>query len=245
MAPETIAAEVKLGHEHLVDLYAIGVIAFQLLTGKVPFIGSVNDVLLSQVIDTPPDLATLRPDAPAPLRSLVARLLSKGPEERPHTAEAVLVELKAIAEHRLLLQATREVFVLIVDDDRVSSRVLDAIVRKAIPNVEVAAVGTGDEALAQVTKRMPNILLLDIQLPGMSGVEVAMYLRGMQSINTCTIVAISGTAEEEDRLLLRDLGIVHFLRKSAQLHVELPALLLSLESNIADRKSSIPIPMSG
>lgn len=91
MAPETIAAEVKLGQEHLVDLYAVGVIAFQLLTGAVPFLGSVNDVLLSQVIDNPPDLASLRSDAPAPLRTLVSRLLSKSPEERPHSAEAVVV----------------------------------------------------------------------------------------------------------------------------------------------------------
>ena len=78
------------------DLWALGVIAFELLSGRRPFSGTHPATLLHAILyDTPPDLKTLRPDLPEPLRALVARALAKDKAARQQSAEEVLAELQA------------------------------------------------------------------------------------------------------------------------------------------------------
>ncbi|MFT4215974.1 MAG: serine/threonine-protein kinase [Micropruina sp.] len=69
------------------DLYALGCLIMTMLTGRPPFEGDQAVVVASNQINTPPPrLLSRRPDAPAALDALVARLLSKNPLERPDTA---------------------------------------------------------------------------------------------------------------------------------------------------------------
>jgi serine/threonine-protein kinase len=65
------------------DLYAVGVILFELVTGRVPFTGSYPmEILLKHIQEKPPSLATLVPGIPAAIDDVVRRALSKRPEER-------------------------------------------------------------------------------------------------------------------------------------------------------------------
>ncbi|WP_177233753.1 serine/threonine-protein kinase [Stigmatella erecta] len=82
------------------DLYAVGVIAFQLLTGKVPFGGEQLKVLFAQVEEAPPALSTLAPGVPLELERLVSRLLAKVPSQRFQSAEAVRQEFKAVLSRK-------------------------------------------------------------------------------------------------------------------------------------------------
>ncbi len=79
------------------DLYSLGVLMFEMLTGQLPFsAGNSVAVLMKHVNDVPPMLRTINPKLP-PMRgleSLIGRLLAKTPEERPATALAVLRELR-------------------------------------------------------------------------------------------------------------------------------------------------------
>src|SRR3569623_1376091 len=81
------------------DVYALGVLAFQLLTGKLPFTGSVADVLLAQVYERPARISAARgkpvDDA---LESFVARALAKHPDERHRSAAAFRHELNTVLE---------------------------------------------------------------------------------------------------------------------------------------------------
>ncbi|WP_225412637.1 protein kinase domain-containing protein [Stigmatella hybrida] len=82
------------------DLYAVGVIAFQLLTGKVPFGGEQLKVLFAQVEEAPPALSMLAPGMPLELERLVSRLLAKAPSQRFQAAEAVRQEFKAVLSRK-------------------------------------------------------------------------------------------------------------------------------------------------
>ena len=85
MAPEQARAQL-VGTP--ADLYALGLIAFEMLAGRPAFDGeTAGEVLMAQLQATPPRLADLRPDAPAGLDELVERLLLKDPSERPNATD--------------------------------------------------------------------------------------------------------------------------------------------------------------
>lgn len=80
------------------DLFSLGVLLYEMLTGSSPFQGSNSLATLTKVIsERPPCLDTLRPGLPPRLVALVYRLLSKEPEARPRSAAEAARELHAIA----------------------------------------------------------------------------------------------------------------------------------------------------
>jgi len=79
------------------DLYALGVLLFECLTGRRPFTGGPLDQLLRRICDEPPPpIRTLNPEAPAGLAELVAELMAKRPEDRPGSASLVLRRLRGL-----------------------------------------------------------------------------------------------------------------------------------------------------
>ena len=89
MAPEQAVGDVTT--DHRADLYALGVVAYEALAGERPFAGlSSQAVFAAHPTETPPPLATRRPDVPPALASLVARLLARRPEDRVQSAAEVL-----------------------------------------------------------------------------------------------------------------------------------------------------------
>jgi predicted Ser/Thr protein kinase len=65
------------------DQYSLGVMAYQMLSGRLPFVGeSTVDIIKQQCFDQPPPLAALRPNLPRGLGAIVGRALAKSPEDR-------------------------------------------------------------------------------------------------------------------------------------------------------------------
>lgn len=98
--PECMAPEVLAGQraDHRSDLYSLGVLLFQLLTGRLPFEAAALGALMRQVAnDPPPPLQSLRADLPPTLPALVAGLLAKDRASRPPDGAAVARELRALA----------------------------------------------------------------------------------------------------------------------------------------------------
>ncbi|HEX3529334.1 MAG TPA: protein kinase [Thermoanaerobaculia bacterium] len=80
------------------DLFSLGVLLYEMLTGRSPFQGSdVLDTLQKVCSHQPPPVSTLRPELPAGLSDLVGSLLAKRREERPRNAGEVARELGALA----------------------------------------------------------------------------------------------------------------------------------------------------
>jgi serine/threonine protein kinase len=85
MAPEQARGGPTDGH---CDVYGLGVVAYQALTGRPPFMGSTSVEILVQHLNRPvPALAPRCPDAPYGLVDLVERMLAKSFEERPNAAD--------------------------------------------------------------------------------------------------------------------------------------------------------------
>ncbi|MFE3169022.1 protein kinase [Streptomyces sp. NPDC059224] len=76
------------------DLYALGVLLHELLSGEVPFAGSTSlGVLHRHLYEQPVPVRRLRPEVPEPLEALVLRLLAKDPQHRPASAQEVYENL--------------------------------------------------------------------------------------------------------------------------------------------------------
>jgi eukaryotic-like serine/threonine-protein kinase len=90
MAPETISRTVRPGEAYLVDIYALGVMAYELLTGAPPFPdGNVNRVFWWHLTQEPPKPRERRPEVPPRLSDLVHEMLAKDPRTRPQSMEEV------------------------------------------------------------------------------------------------------------------------------------------------------------
>ncbi|MEU6485030.1 serine/threonine-protein kinase [Streptomyces sp. NPDC046887] len=83
------------------DLYALGALLHELLSGNVPFTGSTAlGVLHRHLYEPPLPLRQLRPEVPEPLEALVLRLLAKDPQDRPDGAQAVYEALAPLLPPR-------------------------------------------------------------------------------------------------------------------------------------------------
>ena len=99
MAPERIANAANA--DHRADIYAVGVLAWELLAGAPPFTGrGPGDVLSAHVEQAPAPISARRPDTPSALAGLVMRCLEKRPEDRWQSAEEIVRHLDALSVAR-------------------------------------------------------------------------------------------------------------------------------------------------
>lgn len=88
MAPEQAAGDPAT--DHRADIYALGVVAYEILSGAPLFIGSAHQVITAHMITQPEPLVTRRQGIPPSLSDLTMRLLAKNPEDRPQSAASVV-----------------------------------------------------------------------------------------------------------------------------------------------------------
>jgi hypothetical protein len=95
MAPEQARGDRQI--DARADVFALGCVLFECLTGRAVFVGSHPMAVLAKILfEQPPRLRDLRPDLPRELDALVARMLATEPEGRPARGAAVLAEIAAL-----------------------------------------------------------------------------------------------------------------------------------------------------
>jgi eukaryotic-like serine/threonine-protein kinase len=95
MAPEQATADPNL--DHRVDIYAVGVVAYELLTGRTPFAGlTPQQVLAAHVTETPAPMTRYRPSLSPALQAVVMKCLAKHPADRWQSAHELLGQLEPL-----------------------------------------------------------------------------------------------------------------------------------------------------
>ena len=103
--------------------------------------------------------------------------------------------------------------VLVVEDDADGPVTTAHLLRLEGHQVRIAA--TGPAALAEATAHPPDVVLLDVGLPGMDGWDLARRLRERARQAQPVIIAVSGYPREADRLHSREAGVDFHLAKPA------------------------------
>ena len=231
MAPEALLNTSEPGNGHLVDIFGLGVVAYELLTGFRPYAGmTIREVIESHEKGGLRPLGELRPDCPSTLTQAVHEMLNPDPRLRVQSAEAAAWQLRVTQERRPASEPSAQphddsLSVLIVDDDVDLAKILTFYVRQIVPGANIRVAHDGEAALREVQDDEPDVMLLDLHMPRMNGVEVCMQLRGEGLAESCSIVSVSAGAQEHDVQLLHQLGIHHFLEKGSNLRGRLRTVL--------------------
>lgn len=134
MSPEQIRQDGIL--DRRADLFALGVVLFELLAGERPFQGITDPDLMTAILhNPPPDLGRLSPEIPEPLVRIVARALEKDRNRRYATAALMHADLEAVLEAR---------------GADVSPRALAGFLRQLLPPTPLAELVPHPRALATV-----------------------------------------------------------------------------------------------
>lgn len=118
--------------------------------------------------------------------------------------------------------AGRSLYLIVADDERDTVQTLGGILSDE--GHEVVGAYKGPSVIAQVRLRKPDAVILDIDMPGMSGYSVAREVRSLFEISPPLLIAISGKwVGQTDRMLADLAGFSHFLQKPCE-----PRVLLHL-----------------
>lgn len=100
--------------------------------------------------------------------------------------------------------------ILIVDDERLNIKVLNALLRA---DYEIMVATSGEEALKLAGSGKPDLILLDVLMPGMDGYEVCRRLKTDPLTEPIPVIFITARSEAEDETMGFDLGAVDYITK--------------------------------
>jgi CheY-like chemotaxis protein len=111
----------------------------------------------------------------------------------------------------LLTGTSRPTRILVADDDPVILRLLQ--VNFNLEGYEVHTATRGEEALEKAKEHLPDIILLDVMMPGVDGWEVCRRLKEDQATAAIPVIFLSARAQDQDRRRGYELGVVAYVTK--------------------------------
>ena len=119
--------------------------------------------------------------------------------------------------------------ILIVDDDRQVSLALSIRLKAADYDVDVA--GDGESGLQKLAARAPDVVLLDMRMPGIDGLEVMRQMKRDPRLTDLPVIFVSANAQETAKRAALNAGGTLFLEKPFESRALLEAIQRVLEQN--------------
>ena len=118
--------------------------------------------------------------------------------------------------------------ILIVEDNEKNMKLVrDVLQVKGYATLEA---GTAEDGLAMAAQRRPDLILMDIQLPGMSGIDALRLLRADQATASIPVIAVTASVMQQDRKHITEAGFDAYLGKPLDLKEFLATVQRMLES---------------
>ena len=121
--------------------------------------------------------------------------------------------------------------ILIVEDNEKNLKLVRDVLQ--VKGYETLEAGTGEEGLKIARARMPALILMDIQLPGMSGIEALKALRAAPATAGIPVIAITASVMQQDRQQIMSAGFNGFIEKPINLRVFLDTVQKAMQAGTA------------
>lgn len=212
MAPELIESGViDPAQAAKIDTYSLGVTAYWLLAGRLPWDvshGQGMATLMQQLLEPPARPSQVRPELGSAFDEPLRLALHREPTARPTVAE--LRELLLDAARR---SARSRRFIVVLDDDVDMLELVETVAATAAEDAEIVGVRDPHAALSIIESRAPDLLVTDLQMPRVNGVELVAMLRGNPMTADVPVIVISGAGGADEWRLLHALGAECLLHK--------------------------------
>ena len=121
--------------------------------------------------------------------------------------------------------------ILIVEDNEKNMKLVRDVLQ--VKGYETLEAGTGEDGLKMARARKPDLILMDIQLPGMSGIEALKALRAAPATAAIPVVAITASVMQQDRQQIMNAGFDGFIEKPINLRVFLDTVQKAMKAGTA------------
>ncbi|MBL8714917.1 MAG: protein kinase [Myxococcales bacterium] len=206
------------------DVYSLGCTAFELMTGREPFsYETLSETLEAHRSEPPPLVSSLRPEL-APFDAVIARAMAKAADDRFQDGAdfARALDLAASRWRRGETAAldvdevTNPLRVMVIDDDADFRRLAARAVQLAFyrRDIRVKTVSSGLDALSAAAERMPDLILLDYEMPGLDGIDTLSRLRALARGIDARVLVTSARVQSTERWRFSVLGVNDFYSKS-------------------------------
>lgn len=209
MAPEFARTDLSPELLHRSDVFALGVLGYEMLTGEPPWeIDSAADMVRVHAGEPPLPPSQRRPDLTEAFDKPLLEALRFDPKRRTPNAESLRKSLLSARE--TLTASHTNLRILVADDDADFRTLAEEALAYGFPGAQIEGVPDGQQALNACDREPAGLAVIDLDMPGMNGVELTAALRAHSDM---PIVVVTASGGAPDWRLLQSLGATGFLVK--------------------------------
>lgn len=223
------------------DTYALGCVAFEMLTGRAPYVErDVVRLLHAHQLMAVPRASSVRPGLEV-FDEIFQRVLAKDPNDRYPSCGAFAKDLERVAAPKMSSATPPPISIkravdggapamriLTVDDDPMFGKFAAKAAELAMrgKRVQIQVAKSGMDALARARIDPPDLVLLDLDMPGLDGLDTLSYLRALPKGDHARVVVLSGRLGPQERWKFAVLGVREFVAKP----IDFRRLISTIES---------------
>jgi serine/threonine-protein kinase len=234
--PEYMAPELTFDGNQLAspstDVYSLGCMAYELLTGTPPFDGETGvAIMVSHATRKPEPPSKRRPGLPSAFDDVILKALHKDPKQRTSSADLLRRSLK---EARA--SSVEPARILVAEDDPDFRDLLALKLGLEFPDADIVCVDNGRSLLDAFEEKPASVVMIDLQMPVLDGVAVTALLRSRREAENVPIIVMTASGGPQEWKLLSSLGADRFLVKP----VNLDDVVTTLRNAVRERFSNPP-----